>query len=161
VGSWAIAIAHSFYYKCLGLNSRPSSLIPGSPQDRLSETTLDTKVRFLRAEFGNPLTILPRRVFLPQPDDGCEVGKMSGEAANCLVFLTRGICTFGLKAKTLMQRRAGAFGLINTGDAFPMQVDEEEIKFLTIEAITISESDGNVIKNAVFNKKMELWARFV
>ena len=97
----------------------------------------------MKAEFGNMLSVNPRRLYIPPSSakEACETAKLGEAVSNSLVVAYRGTCSFGLKAKALMQRRAQGMLLANSasvdkGGLFAMQVNEEEEKYLKIEAVT-------------------------
>jgi hypothetical protein len=90
-----------------------------------------------KAEFGQDLMMMPRLLYHPTPADACLTSQLGEETANAIVLATRGVCSFGLKSKSIQNRRAAGLIIINNkdnGEAFPMQVGEEEEAIIKVES---------------------------
>jgi hypothetical protein len=101
--------------------------------DAYSKSIL-VRAEYQAAFFGNRLSTLPRRVVWADPPDGCQSEKISPSAAGAIVLVVRGGCSFGIKVKAVMNRRAKAVVVVNNaGPAFPMQCEPNERKILKIQ----------------------------
>ena len=101
--------------------------------DAYSKSIL-VRAEYQAAFFGNRLSTLPRRVVWADPPDGCQSEKISPTAAGAIVLVVRGGCSFGIKVKAVMNRRAKAVVVVNNaGPAFPMQCEPNERKILKIQ----------------------------
>ena len=101
-----------------------------------------------KAEFGPDLLMMPRLLYLPEPPTACQTSQLGEETANALVLATRGVCSFGLKAKSIQNRRAAGFITINNkddGEAFPMQVAEEEENLIKLEGAMMDAKSGELL----------------
>lgn len=128
--------------------------------DSFSKSIL-VRAPYQAAFFGNRLSTLPRRVVYANPPDGCQAEKLSPTAAGAIVLAVRGGCSFGIKVKAVMNRRAKAVIVVNNaGPEFPMQCEPNERKILKIQAATLHTNAGNKVKFAIDNGA-DLWARFL
>ena len=104
--------------------------------DSVTDTEVGT-YPIAKAEFGKDLLMMPRLLYHPEPPSACQTSQLGDETANALVLAVRGICSFGLKAKSIQNRRAAGLIIINikdSGEAFPMQVGEDEEKVIKLES---------------------------